>query len=76
MGVTKYSYLINKFKTNKNIFNAKKEELIQVKYISDKIVQEILNREIRKLAKLHLQFMEKNQIDIISIAVIVSLSIS
>lgn len=68
LGVTKYNYLINIFKTNKNIFNAKKEELIQVKYISDKIVQEILNREIRKLAKLHLQFMEKNQIDIISIA--------
>lgn len=68
LGFKKYSNLINKFKTNKNIFNAKKEELMSVNLISEKLSQEILNQENRRKAKLHLQFMEKNQIDIISIA--------
>lgn len=68
LGTKKYTNLINKFKTNKNIFYAKKEELMNVNFISEKISQEILNLENRKKAKLHLQFMEKNKIDIISIS--------
>ena len=68
LGATKYAKLINIFKTNKNLFNAKKEELMSINLISEKLIQEILNQENRIKAKIHLQFMQKNQIDIISIA--------
>ena len=59
--------MIERFKTNKNIFNATKKELNQVNLISEKISEYILNQEIRKQAKLHLKFMRENRIDIISI---------
>lgn len=36
--------------------------------ISEKLIREILNPENKRKAKLHFQFMQKNQIDIISIA--------
>ncbi len=41
---------------------------MQVDLISEKIIQEILNLENRRKAKIHLQFMQKNKIHIISIA--------
>ena len=68
LGIKKYINLINKFKTNKNIFNATKADLIQVDLISNSIVEEMLNPSIRDLAKKHLSFMQKNDIQIISIS--------
>ena len=56
------------FKTNRNLYNAKKEELMSINLISEKLIREILNPENKRKAKLHFQFMQKNQIDIISIA--------
>ena len=41
---------------------------MKVSLITEKLSQEILNPENRRKAELHLQFMNKNQIDIISIA--------
>lgn len=68
LGIKKYINLINKFKTNKNIFNATKADLIQVDLISNSIAEEMLNPSIRDLAKKHLYFMQKNDIQIISIS--------
>ena len=68
LGFKKYSNLIKRFKTNKNIFNATKKELMQVDLISEKMSENILNQEIRKQAIIHLKFMKENKIDIISIA--------
>ena len=68
LGATKYAKLINIFKTNKSLFNAKNEELKNTNLISERLIQEILNQENRRKAKKHLQFMQKNKIDIISIA--------
>lgn len=68
LGIKKYINLINKFKTNKNIFNATKADLIQVDLISNSIAEEMLNPSIRDLAKKHLYFMQKNNIQIISIS--------
>lgn len=67
LGYKKYTNLIERFKTNKNIFNATKSELMKVNLISEKMSESILNQEIRKQAKIHLKFMQENDIDIISI---------
>ena len=67
LGIKKYINLINEFKTNKGIFNARKQELMQVNLISEKICDDILNLDIRRSVGKHLKYMELNQIDIISI---------
>ena len=41
---------------------------MSINLISEKLIREILNPENKRKAKLHFQFMQKNQIDIISIA--------
>lgn len=68
LGFKKYSNLIKRFKTNKNIFHATKKELMQVDLVSEKMSEIFLNLEIRKQAIIHLKFMKENKIDIISIA--------
>ena len=60
--------MLKTFKTNKNIFNATKNDLIQANLISEKLIEKILNKDIRNQVKKHLQYMQKNNIDIISIS--------
>ena len=67
LGYKKYSNLIKVFKSNANIFKATKRELMQVEFISEKVSDEILNAQIRSLAKEHLKFMLNNNVNIISI---------
>ena len=67
IGIKRYTNLINKFKTRKNIFNASKQELINIPLIDEKIIKNILDSSKRSLAKEHLRYMEKNNIDIISL---------
>ena len=66
-GIKRYLNLINKFKKNSEIFKANENELKNVNLIDKKICQNILDQEIRKKAKIFLNYMELNQIDIISI---------
>ena len=68
LGFKKYINLINKFKTNKAIFNASKNELIKVPLINEKLTKSILNIETKRKVKNYLEFMQKNNIDVISIA--------
>lgn len=67
MGTKKYINLINKFETNKNIFNATKSQLMQVKGIGEKMADNLVNIETKRKVKYHLRFMSLNEIDIISI---------
>ena len=67
MGIKKYAKLLEKFKNNKAIYNATKEELMQVKIIDEKVANRIINPETRKKVKRHIEYMEKNRIDIIAI---------
>ncbi len=67
LGIKRYLNLIKVFKTNKQIFNATKEKLMQVDLIDEKICNRILDIEKRRIVKNHLKFMEMNNIDIISI---------
>lgn len=67
IGIKRYINLIKKFKTIKNIFYATKPELKDIPLMNEKIIQNILNPQNKILAKKHLIYMEKNNIDIISI---------
>ena len=67
IGIKRYINLIKKFKTIKNIFNATEKELTNIPLIDEDIIKNILNIQNKILAKKHLVYMEKNNIDIISI---------
>ena len=59
--------MLNKFESVENIWNAKKEDLIKVDGIGEKIANEILNEKYRKDLTKYLEYMIKNKIDIITI---------
>ena len=67
IGIKRYINLIKKFKTIKNIFSASVKDLENIQLIDEKLIQNILNPQNKILAKKHLVYMEKNNIDIISI---------
>ena len=67
LGIKRYINLINTFKTNKAIFYAKKKELLNVNLINENIANNILNTQIKINVKRYLDYMQKNNIDIISI---------
>lgn len=67
MGAKRKKDLLQNFKTIENLYNAKKEELLKVSGIGEKYAQIILNPEKRKSIEKHIQFMIKNNVDIISI---------
>ena len=67
MGIKRYLNLINVFKTNNNIYNASKEELIKVDLINEKMCKALLDEKIRVTAQNNLHYMENYKINIISI---------
>lgn len=67
MGIKRYSKLIEKFKIIKSIYNAKEEELKTIVGLGEKIVSCILDKSIKIKARKHLEYMIKNNIDIVSI---------
>ena len=66
LGIKRYLNLINRFKSNKKIFNASMDELIKVNLIDKKIAKELLSEKNRITAKKDLLYMKKMKIDIIS----------
>ncbi len=67
LGVKRKKMLLKRYKTPKRIYELNRSELSKNKGIGDKIVDDILNKEIREKAKEHYIYMEKNNIDIINI---------
>ena len=67
IGIKRYINLIKKFKTIKNIFSASGKDLENIQLIDEKLIQNILNPQNKILAKKHLVYMEKNNIDIIEL---------
>ncbi len=59
--------LLKNYKNPEEIFKLKKQELQKIPYINDKIIESILNYDTRKITQKNLEFMEQNNIDIISI---------
>lgn len=67
LGIKRYTSLIKEFKSLKSIFSASKEQIISVYGIGEKIANQIIDLETKRIAKKHLEYMCKNGIDIISI---------
>lgn len=67
LGIKRYINLIEAFKTDKEMFNASKRDLMRIKLIDEKICNNILDIQKRKMVVKYLKYMENNKIDIISI---------
>jgi DNA processing protein len=67
LGARKKQKLIERFKNPIEIFNLKKEQLLEIEGIGEKGANIILDEKIRKEVDYHLLYMEKNGIDIINI---------
>lgn len=67
LGIKKYTKLIQRFGSKKDLWKASKKEIMQVQGISEKIADLISNKEIKKDVIRHLKYMQKNNIDILTI---------
>ena len=67
LGRKRYNKLIENFKSNKGIWEAKKEEIVKIQGIGEKLADIITNDTLKKYVMKHLKYMENNNIDIISI---------
>lgn len=62
-----YKKLIKYFGAKKNLWNAKKSDILKINGINEKLADLITNKEIKKDILRHYKYMEENSIDIISI---------
>ena len=69
LGIKRKQKLLKIYKTPKKIYELNKEELLKIKGIGigTQIVNNILEEKTRKDVNKHISYMEKNNIDIISI---------
>ena len=67
MGAVKKQKLLKHFKDIEKIYNATKEELMQTEGIGEKTSEIILNKSIKQNLDKHIEYMEKHNIDIVSI---------
>lgn len=67
LGIYKLKKLLEKYNDLEKIYNLKQEELLKVEGIGDKLAQNIIDINIRKNLSNVIKYMQKNQIDIISI---------
>ena len=67
IGIKQYEKLIKRFESIEGIYNAPKEKIEKVEGITKKAIEMLTNNAIKKDVKRHINYMEKNNIDIISI---------
>ena len=67
MGAVKKQKLLKHFKDIEKIYNATKEELMQIEGIGEKTSEIILSTSIKQNVDKHIEYMEKHSIDIVSI---------
>ena len=67
LGIKRYEKLIQEFGSKENLWNAEKEQLQRIQGIGEKLAEIISNETLKKDVKRHLEYMEKNNIDIIAI---------
>lgn len=67
LGSIKIQKLLEKYKTPEQIWNCKKQELLQIEQIGEQTANEILKEEYRKNLDKYQKYMEQNQIKLISI---------
>lgn len=67
LGSKRKQKLLELYQTPERIYNLTKKELLEIPGIGEKVVENILNQEIKKSIDKHIEYMIKNKIDIISI---------
>lgn len=67
LGSKKTQELLEKYKKPKTIYHLKEKELSTVKGIGSKTIEKMLNQNLRNSVEKHIEYMQKNNIDIISI---------
>lgn len=67
LGARRKLKLLKIYKDPEIIYNLKKNELLKIEGIGEKIVQNILDGNIKRNINKHIAYMEKNDIDFISI---------
>lgn len=67
MGAKRKKDILQKFQTIKGLYNAKEEELLNIPGVGKRYTEIILNTHIRHSIDKHVEYMVKNNIDIISI---------
>lgn len=67
LGVKRKQKLLEIYKTPEKIYNLAKEELLQIKGIGEETVNQIIISKNEKTIEYHMNYMQKNNIDIIHI---------
>ena len=67
LGSKRKQRLLEIYKTPEQIYNLSEKELLQISGIEEKVVENILNQEIKNSVEKHIEYMNRNNIDIISI---------
>lgn len=67
LGSKKKQDLLNQYKNPQVIYQLKENELYKIKGLGNKIIENILNQDIRDSVKKHMEYMMKNNIDMVSI---------
>ena len=67
VGSIRKQKLLEKYKTPEKIYNLKKEELLKTNGIGEELAQNILNQNIKNSLEIHINYMQKNNIDIVNI---------
>lgn len=67
MGSKRIQILLEQYKNPKTIYHLKEEELLSIKGIGEKTIKNIVNSKTKENVEKHIQYMLKNNIDIISI---------
>ena len=67
LGFKKYQKLIQEFGSKDNLWHASKKQLLKIEGIGEKLSNIISNKKIKDDLKRHIDYMQKNSIDIISI---------
>ena len=67
LGSKKKEKLLKLYKEPENIYNLTEKELLGIKGIGEKTIQNILDKKFKDIIQKHIEYMQKNKIDIISI---------
>ena len=67
LGSVKKQKLLEKYHTPENIYKLEKKELLKVSGIGEKLANSILDKSLLEKTEKHIEYMIKNEIDIISI---------
>ena len=69
LGAIKKKKLLEIYKTPEKIYKLDKDQLLEIQGIGEKLADNILNEKTRAIVPKHIEYMQKNNIDIINIDV-------